>query len=132
MLINLLTFISICLLNFCTPLSCNSLLEIQRNSYQCNSLIQSCSLKKLFLNISQYQPVLLIIFQAFRSAQVFSCEYCKFFKSNYFEEHPRTAASEIRINQKCNQRKHVLCKKCILKYLLKLTGKHLYQSLFFN
>ena len=53
-LINLLTFISICLLNFCTPLSCNSLLEIQRSSYQCDSLIQRCSLKKLFLNILQY------------------------------------------------------------------------------
>ena len=25
--------------------------------------------------------------------QMFSCEYCKIFKSNYFEEHPRTSAS---------------------------------------
>ena len=98
-LINLLTFISICLLNFCTPLSCNSLLEIQRSSYQCDSLIQRCSLKKLFLN-----------FQIFRSTQVFSCEYCNIFKSNYFEEHLPTSASEARTNQKWNLRKQVLCK----------------------
>ena len=32
----------------------NSLLEIQRSSYQCDLLIQRCSLKKLFLNILQY------------------------------------------------------------------------------
>ena len=29
-----------------------------------------------------------------RSAQVFSCEYCKIFNNTYFEKHLRTAASE--------------------------------------
>ena len=27
--------------------------------------------------------------------QVFSCEYCEIFKNTYFEEHLRTAASDI-------------------------------------
>ena len=39
----------------------------------------------------------LINFQVFRSSQVFSCEYCEIFKTNNFEEHLRTAASEARI-----------------------------------
>ena len=34
------------------------------------------------------------------SNTVFSCEYCKICKNNYFEEHARTAASEVRINEK--------------------------------
>ena len=39
----------LCLLIFCTPLSCDSLLDIQRSRG-----VQGCSLKKLFLNILQY------------------------------------------------------------------------------
>ena len=31
--------------------------------------------------------------------QVFVCEYCEIFKKNYFEEHPRTAASKCRLQQ---------------------------------
>ena len=128
--INLLTFIYICPLNFCTPLSCNYLLEIQRSSYQCDSLLQRCSLKKLFLNISQYYQVFLINFQVFRSIQVFSCEYWKNFKSDYSEEHLRTVASEAwKIRNKTRESR---CPVSILKYLLKLTVKHLYQGLFFN
>ena len=69
-------------------------------------------------------------FQAFRSTQVFSYEYCKIFKSNYFEEHLRKAASEARINQRWTRESR--CSVSILKYLSKLTGKRLYQSLFFN
>ena len=61
-LINLLTFICTYLLNFYTPLSCIFSLKSHRSSCRCDSLIQGCSLKKLFLNISQYQPVFLIIF----------------------------------------------------------------------
>ena len=30
------------------------------------------------------------------SAQAFSCEYWKIFKNTYFEEHLRTAASDVR------------------------------------
>ena len=33
------------------------------------------------------------------SNTVFSCEYCKISKNIYFEEHPRMAVSEVRINQ---------------------------------
>ena len=50
---------------------------------------------------------------------MFSCEYCKIFKNNYFEEHPRTAASEI-----------LFFKTDVLKYLLKVTEWHLYWSVF--
>ena len=39
-----------------------------------------------------------------------SCVYCEIFKNNYFQEHPRTAASRVRINQKLNLRKQVVCK----------------------
>ena len=58
--------------------------------------------------------------------------YCEIFKNNYFEEHLRTAASKVRINQKWNYREQVFCKKGNLKYFLNLTGKHLYWSLFLN
>ena len=34
--------------------------------------------------------------------------------------------------KKWNQGKQVFCKKGVLEYLLKITGKHLYRSLFFN
>ena len=59
---------------------------------------------------------------------MFSCEYCKIFKNNYFEEHPRTAASEVRINPKWNLRKQVFFKADVLKYSLKATERHLYWS----
>ena len=36
---------------YCTPLSCNSSVKSHRCSCRCDSLIQRCSLKKLFLNI---------------------------------------------------------------------------------
>ena len=62
--------------------------------------------------------------------QLFSCEHCKIFKNNYFEEHPRTAASEVRINPKWNLRKQVFFKTDVLKYSLKATEWHLYWSVF--
>ena len=39
----------------------------------------------------------LINFQVFRSTQVFPCEDCKIVKSNCFEEHLRTVASEDQV-----------------------------------
>ena len=64
-----------------------------------------CSIKKLYLNILQYSPakvcigvLLLRKLQARRKnetpTQMCSSEYCKIFKSTYFEESLRTAASE--------------------------------------
>ena len=74
--------------------------------------------------------------------QVFPCERCEIFKNNYFEEHPPTAASKVRINQKWNFRKQVFCKTDFLKYSLKAWNyntfhvkshmKNLYSGLFFN
>ena len=49
--------------------------------------------------------ILTSVFNKFSGLQVntgFFLEYCKIFKSNYFEEHLRTAASEARVNQKWN------------------------------
>ena len=39
---------------------------------------------------------------SFYKQSLFSYEYCKIFKSNYFEEHLQTAASEAIINKKWN------------------------------
>ena len=61
-----------------------------------------------------------------------SCEYCKIFKKIYFEEHPRMAVSEVRINQKRDFKKQVFCKTDVLKYSLKVTAWHLYWSVSFN
>ena len=60
---------------------------------------------KLFFKkaVLKYFAILTGVFNKFLGFQantVFSCEYCKIFKSNYFEEHLQTAASEARINQK--------------------------------
>ena len=54
--------------------------------------------KKLLLKLSQY-----LQFQAFRRATVLKrdsstdafCEYCKVFKSSYFEEHLRTTDYQL-------------------------------------
>ena len=62
--------------------------------------------------------------------QLFSCEYCKIFKNSYFEEHPRRAASEVRIKPKLNLRKQVFFKTDAIKYSLKATEWHLYWSVF--
>ena len=32
---------------------------------------------------------------------MFSCEYCEIFKNTYFEEHLRTAASEVTLRSDC-------------------------------
>ena len=32
---------------------------------------------------------------------MFSCEYCEISKNNYFEEHLRTAASEVTLGSDC-------------------------------
>ena len=45
---------------------------------------KSCSMKKLFLKISQY-------------SQAFSCKYCKIFKNTSLEEDLRTAASDQKL-----------------------------------
>ena len=49
---------------------------------------QSCSMKKLFLRISQYSQGKAVLESPFNS------EYYEIFKSTYFEEHLWTAASE--------------------------------------
>ena len=49
-----------------------------------------CSIKKLFLKISQYET----------PTQVFSCEYCEI-KGTYFKQHLQTAASEESFDQYC-------------------------------
>ena len=51
--------------------------------------------------------------------QLFSCEYCKIFKNSYFEEHPRRAASEVRINPKLNLRKQVFFKTDVSQIFIK-------------
>ena len=62
---------------------------------------------KNFLIFTEKTPVLfffLIKLQAFRlyqketPTQVFSCEYCEIFKSNYFEEHLRMTASVLTVS----------------------------------
>ena len=50
----------------------------------------------------------------------------------YFEEHPLMAVSQVRINQKQKLKKQVFCKTDVLKYSLKVTGWHLYWSVFFK
>ena len=69
---------------------------------------QRCSIKKLFLKISQYcqeSPVLGSLFNKVAGlkacnfieetpTQVVFCEYCEIFKNTYFEEHLQMAASE--------------------------------------
>ena len=50
------------------------------------SSYQRWSMKKLFLKISQY-------------SKVFPVNIMKFFKSNYFEEHLHTVASDCRLQQ---------------------------------
>ena len=64
-LINLLTFISICLLDFCTPLFCNSLLEIQRSSYHFTD--SDVFFKKAVL---KYFTILTIFLNKFSGLQV--------------------------------------------------------------
>ena len=55
-------------------------------------------------------------------SQMFSCEYYKIFKDNYFVEHLRCRSS----------RPEVFFEKGILRNFAKFTGKHLCQSLFLN
>ena len=60
---------------------------------------QRCSIKKLFLKISQYwqeSPVLESLFNKLKETptQVVFCEYCEIFKNTYFEDHLQIAASE--------------------------------------
>ena len=55
--------------------------------------------------VLKHFTILTSVFNKFSDLQVnkvFSCDFCKVFKSNYFEEHLRMAASEARINQKWN------------------------------
>ena len=65
-----------------------------------------CSKKKLFLKILQYSQENICLqacnfikkrlyHKCFPVPQVFSCEYCEVFKNTCFEEHLRTAASEM-------------------------------------
>ena len=79
---------------------------------------------------------------------VFYGEYCEIFKSTYFEEHLRIAASKtwkIKVLRTSvllswnylskyfrNNRPEVFCKKGVLRNFAKFTGKHLCQSLFFD
>ena len=55
-------------------------------------------------------------------SQMFSCEYYKIFKDNYFVEHLRCRSS----------RPEVFCEKGILRNFAKFAEKYLCQSLFFN
>ena len=70
---------------------------------------QRCSVKKVFLEISQNsqentcaRDSFLIKFQACNFikkeslAQVFSCEFCEISKDNFFTEHLRTTASGLK------------------------------------
>ena len=47
-------------------------------------------------------PIVVPLVCFFYKRSLFSYEYCKIFKSNYFEEYLRTAASEAIINKKWN------------------------------
>ena len=58
---------------------------------------QRCSIKKVFLKILVFRPATL--FKKKTPIQVFSCEYWEIFKNTYFEEHLRTAASEVYSHQ---------------------------------
>ena len=78
-------------------LSSNSSLKSHRSGYQW------CSIKKLFLNISRIlqhsqentcafnkvikKETCLKLYEKQAPTQMFSCEYCKICKNNYFEEH---------------------------------------------
>ena len=60
-----------------------------------------CSVKKLFIKISQYSHDSTCVGVSLQGLQryeqtpthMFSCEYCKIFKKTYFEEQLRTTAS---------------------------------------
>ena len=100
-----------------------------------------CSIKKLFLKISQYSQENTCVQVSSESrcgasgrqlylkeipTQVFFCEYCEIFKKAYFEENLRTAASEY-----CKACIHEDCKiggKCFSTF----AGKHLHRSVLFN
>ena len=77
---------------------------------------------------------------------MFSCEFCKISKNEFFTEHIWTTASEtsnddINIDTLENQitletllssRVEVFCEKGILRNFAKFTGKHMCRSLFLN
>ena len=109
---------------------------------------QRCFIKKLFVKISQYSQEnifvrvsFLIRFQVFGPATLLKTEFSTSvflwilwnFTNTCFEEHLRTPASAkhgvqgLRSSpQRCSVRKRVL------KNFAKFTGKHQWQSLFFN
>ena len=103
-----------------------------KSSYRDDSLMQRCSIK-----FSQYSQENNCVFNKFGSLQ--ACSFIKkrlqdrCFLVNIAKFLGKTILKDIceRLLLK-SWRKQVFCKKGILKYLLKLTGKHLYWSLFFN
>ena len=67
-----------------------------------------CSIKKLFVKISQYsrentctEVFLKKSCKCEAPTQMFYCEYCEISKNTYFEEHLRTAASEVTLGGDC-------------------------------
>ena len=60
---------------------------------------------------------------------MFSYEFCELFKNTCFVEDLQTAGSETPDR---SSRPEVFCEKGILRNFAKFTGKHLFQSLFFN
>ena len=106
-------FLSVLQINTC-PQDLREILQSIKNVLRETTILfrsnhQRCSIKKLFLKVSQYSQentyvpwsLFLIKLQDFSPAALFKidpntgflCEYCKILKSTYFEEHLRTATS---------------------------------------
>ena len=56
---------------------------------------QRCSVKKVFLEISQNSPEACNFTKKETLAQMFSCEFCEISKKNFFYRTPPVAASLI-------------------------------------
>ena len=94
-------------------ISWNTLAKQLFNSFRkCRSSHRRCSIKKLFLKNSN-------IYRKY-----FNSEYCEIFKSTYFEEHLRTAASEKMLiwNDETKQKQKLLIRNFnfILKNQVKM------------
>ena len=90
---------SICLINKTLQRSASTYTptlntKMNRISYivRSRSSHQRCSIKKVFLRISQNAEACNFIKKE-ALAQVFSCEFCEIFKNTFFTEHLRTTTS---------------------------------------
>ena len=71
------------------------------------------------------------LFKKVTLAQVFSCEFCKISKNNFFHRTPPVATSGRNSHPNRNSHPEMFYKKVVPKMFAKLTGKYLCRSFFF-